>query len=79
VLTLNNAAVGDAVTNLLIVDLALRHFKWTLADLAKLYQDACARTSKIKVKSRQAVSTTPLEDKVLTPSSLQSSIDSAIL
>lgn len=60
ILGLNNPTVGDAITNLFLVDLALQHFNWTLEDVLKFYEDAFSKTTKVKVQDKSKAKTTEI-------------------
>ena len=69
-----NPAVGDALSDLLLVDLLLRrHFHWTLAQWAThLYTDLPSRQLKVQVKDRSMIVCNDNETQVLEPVGLQS-------
>ena len=69
-----NPAVGDALSDLLLVDLLLRrHFHWTLAQWAtRLYTDLPSRQLKVQVKDRSMIVCNDNETQVLEPVGLQS-------
>lgn len=71
-----NPAVGDALSDMLIVDLMLRHFGWSLADWAtKLYQDLPSRQLKVKVEDRSMIKCNDNETQCLEPAILQPKIE----
>jgi len=73
-----NQAVGDALSDLFLVD-AILHIKgWTLQNWNALYKDMPSRQCKVKVKDRSLISTNENETKVTSPSSLQSALDNAM-
>ena len=73
-----NQAVGDALSDLLLVDAILSLKEWTLEDWDSLYQDVPSRQLKIRVSDRKNVVTNEDETKVTTPLSLQLGIHQAI-
>ena len=73
-----NQAVGDALSDLLLVYAILSLQDWTLADWDSLYQDLPSRQLKIRVADRKYVETNEDETKVISPLSLQLAIDDAI-
>ncbi|KAL3941129.1 MAG: hypothetical protein SGBAC_004468 [Bacillariaceae sp.] len=71
-----NPAVGDAVSDLLLVDALLQHLDWTINDWAeKLYTDLPSRQLKVSVKDRSVVKCNDNETKCLQPTSLQPALD----
>jgi len=74
-----NPAVGDALSDLLFVDLLLRHFGWTLDDWAtKLYTDLPSRQLKVKVQDRSIIVCNDNETQALAPPALQPALDQAM-
>ncbi|KAL5471476.1 hypothetical protein EMCRGX_G029596 [Ephydatia muelleri] len=70
-----NQAVGDAISDLLLVEVVLSHRQWGCSDWEALYCDLANRQLKVKVKDRAVISTTDEERKCLTPVGLQTEID----
>jgi phosphoacetylglucosamine mutase len=73
-----NAAVGDAVSGILMVEAALRRKKWSLEQWSRLYKDLPSRQLKVKVADRSVISTTDAERRVAEPKALQEKIDSLV-
>jgi phosphoacetylglucosamine mutase len=75
-----NPAVGDALSDLLLVDLLLRHFDWTLPEWAtqKLYQDLPSRQLKVKVQDRSRIVCNDNETVAVAPDALQPALDKAM-
>lgn len=73
-----NQAVGDALSNLLLVLLALRRRGWGLAQWAELYSDLPSRQSVHSVPDRTVIKTQDAERSVSSPSGLQSAITVAV-
>ena len=73
-----NQAVGDALSDLLIVDTILYLNGWDLQRWGGLYNDMPSRQCKIKVKDRSIISTNSNETKTLSPKSLQPALDAAM-
>ena len=74
-----NPAVGDAVSGLLLVDVALRMRSWAMDDWFGLYADLPARQVKAIVPDRRAIVVDDAtEEKVLRPLGLQDSIDECV-
>ncbi|VDM46604.1 unnamed protein product [Toxocara canis] len=77
--TLINEVVGDAMADLLAVEILLRHYDWTVDDWAnKLYSDAASCQLKVKVNDRSIFKTTFDEMTCLEPKGLQEAIDGLI-
>ncbi len=76
--SLINQAVGDALSDLFLVDAILFLKGWDLFTWAKLYHDMPSRQCKVKVKDRSVISTNENETKTINPPSLQRSLDVAM-
>lgn len=73
-----NPAVGDAMSDLLFVDLLLRKQQWTLQDWAtRLYTDLPSRQLKVKVQDRSKIICNDNETQALQPAGLQAQLDQA--
>jgi len=75
---LTNETVGDAISDMLIVESILYERKWTCSNWDACYQDLPNKQCKIKVKDRTVVQTTDSERKVLSPQKLQEGIDKLV-
>ncbi|GMT03805.1 hypothetical protein PENTCL1PPCAC_25979 [Pristionchus entomophagus] len=73
-----NKIVGDAMADLLAVELILRHYDWSVQEWAAMYEDAPNKQIKITVFDRAAFITTKDEQKLIQPGSLQVLIDEAV-
>ncbi len=73
-----NAAVGDAVSGILLVEAALRRKNWGLEQWSKLYTDLPSRQVKVRVADRSVISTTDAERRVAEPKALQDKIDELV-
>lgn len=73
-----NQAVGDALSDLLLVDAILSFKEWTWEDWDSLYQDLPSRQLKIRVEDRTYVETNEDETRVTSPLSLQHAIDETL-
>ena len=73
-----NQAVGDALSDLFLVDAILYIKGWTLQDWNQLYQDLPSRQCKVKVKDRTIIQTNNNETKATSPPSLQPALDMAM-
>lgn len=73
-----NPSVGDAITDFLLIEVALDYLGMTYDSLLDLYHDYESRTSKIKVKNKYALKVTDVEDKVIAPEKLQTEIEAIL-
>lgn len=73
-----NQAVGDALSDLLLVETALRHKNWSLEDWNAIYKDMPNRLKAQKVKDRKIFVTTDAERKLVEPHGLQDKIDALV-
>eukprot|EP00310_Coccolithus_braarudii_P001141 CAMPEP_0183379038 /NCGR_PEP_ID=MMETSP0164_2-20130417/125223_1 /TAXON_ID=221442 /ORGANISM="Coccolithus pelagicus ssp braarudi, Strain PLY182g" /LENGTH=553 /DNA_ID=CAMNT_0025556615 /DNA_START=33 /DNA_END=1694 /DNA_ORIENTATION=- len=71
-----NQAIGDALSDLLLVEAILALRGWGAAEWDGLYEDLPSRQSKLPVKDRTAITTTPTEERLTSPLALQSALDS---
>jgi len=77
-LDLINQCIGDAVSDLLLVEVALYHRNWCLSDWDALYEDLPSVMLKVLVKDRTVISTTDAERRCVTPAGLQDAIDALV-
>lgn len=75
VIDLINETVGDAISDMLLVETILMAKGWDCADWAGQYQDLPNRQLKVLVQDRTVVTTTDAERICVTPSGLQEEID----
>lgn len=73
-----NQAVGDAISDLLLVEVCLYLKKWSLQDWNALYSDLPSYQSKVAVKDRTLVKTTDAERRTTSPEGLQEYLDSLV-
>ena len=74
-----NPAVGDALSDLLLVDALLQHLEWSLEDWnSNLYKDLPSRQLKVKVKDRSIVKCNSNETKCISPETLQPALELAM-
>ncbi|GAA5866710.1 hypothetical protein JCM1840_002437 [Sporobolomyces johnsonii] len=74
-----NQTVGDAISDLLLVETVLLHRQWTSpAQWDAAYADYPNRLVKVLVRDRHAFTTEDAERRVVTPEGLQSKIDEAV-
>lgn len=72
---LANQCVGDALTDMLLCELALAAQKFSVMDWSMLYKDFPSRMTKVKVKDRSVFETTNAERTCLKPEGIQDAID----
>lgn len=73
-----NQAVGDALSDALFCEAALRVLGWNLADWSKLYADLPSVQNKAPVPNRAAYITNEDETRLLEPLTLQAAIDDIV-
>lgn len=74
-----NPAVGDALSDMLLVDYLLRTLGWTLEDWStKLYEDLPSRMLKVKVADRSVITCNSNESCCLQPASVQPLLQTAM-
>ena len=73
-----NQTVGDALSDLLLVELILREKGWNLVTWENSYSDLPNKQIKVKVKDRNVITTTDAERRCVTPTDLQPRIDSIV-
>lgn len=78
VIDLINQTVGDAISDLLLVEMILATYDWDVEQWNKAYTDLPNRQLKVKVKDRSVIQTTDAERKAATPPGLQSAIDETV-
>lgn len=73
-----NQAVGDALSDLLLVEVILAHRAWGAAEWDAGYEDLPNRLVKVEVPDRTIFLTTDAERKLTSPLGLQKLIDEAV-
>ena len=73
-----NQTVGDAISDMLVVELILSIRDLSVTDWDSLYTDLPSRQLKVTIKDRNVIKTTDAERRVSQPSELQDGIDSLI-
>ena len=73
-----NQAVGDALSDLLLVDAILQLQGQSIRDWNQLYQDLPSRQAKVRVKDRTIIQTNDNETKCLAPATVQPALDQAV-
>lgn len=74
-----NQTVGDALSDLLLVETVLRERGWDCDKWNNAYKDLPNRQMKVKVKDRTVIKTTDAERKTTSPAGLQEAIDEIVL
>ncbi|XP_065313176.1 phosphoacetylglucosamine mutase-like isoform X2 [Gordionus sp. m RMFG-2023] len=77
-INLTNQSVGDALSDLLLVEAILLKYGWNITHWNSMYQDLPNRLMKIKINDRTLVKTSPDETICLSPPALQEAIDSLV-
>ncbi|XP_022669739.1 phosphoacetylglucosamine mutase-like [Varroa destructor] len=75
---MTNETVGDALSDLLLVEAVLRDLDLDVADWLSEYEDLPSRQIKVTVPDRTAIKTTNAETKCTAPEGLQAAIDTAV-
>jgi phosphoacetylglucosamine mutase len=73
-----NQSVGDALSDMLFVEVVLNHFRWNLPAWNAMYNDLPSRMLKVNVRDRNAVQTTNAERTCTQPDGLQTRIDALV-
>ncbi|KAL7296638.1 hypothetical protein TKK_0010057 [Trichogramma kaykai] len=73
-----NQTVGDAISDMLLIELILRSKKWDIIAWEKSYIDLPNKQVKITVKDRSNIVTTDAERKCVKPEGLQDQIDKIV-
>ena len=73
-----NQTVGDAISDLLLVETVLHARGWNIDDWNKAYKDLPNRLLKVKVADRTVISTTDAERKTTAPVGLQEELDKIV-
>ena len=74
-----NEAVGDAISDILLVETALKKQGMNLCEWASLYEDLPSRQLKAEIKDRSVIRTTDAERRVAEPQNLQQRIDDLVV
>jgi len=73
-----NQTVGDALSDMLMVEVILAHKGWTLRDWATTYTDLPNRLVRVEVPDKDAFRTTDAERRLTHPIGLQADIDAVV-
>lgn len=76
--SLVNQAIGDALSDLLLIDAILQLQDWTLDDWNALYKDLPSRQCKVRVRDRLVIQTNDNETRCTQPRALQRALDAAM-
>ncbi|KAK7068681.1 Phosphoglucomutase-3 [Halocaridina rubra] len=78
VLDVINETVGDAISDMLLVETVLHARGWSIFDWDKAYADLPNRQMKVTVADRTVITTTDAERVCVTPEGLQNSINEMV-
>ena len=73
-----NQAVGDAISDMLVVEVILQERGWGLLEWHSTYKDLPNRQRKVKVQDRTVIKTTESERQATAPEGLQAEIDKLV-
>ncbi|KAF2748058.1 Phosphoacetylglucosamine mutase [Sporormia fimetaria CBS 119925] len=73
-----NQAVGDALSDMLLVELVLAHKHWTVNEWLATYDDLPNRLLKVTVSDRNIFKTTDAERRLVSPPGVQANIDQEV-
>lgn len=73
-----NQTVGDAISDMLMVEVILAHKGWSLRDWAMTYQDLPNRLVRVEVGDKNLFQTTDAERKLSHPPGVQNEIDQCV-
>ncbi|KAG5888570.1 hypothetical protein JTB14_029867 [Gonioctena quinquepunctata] len=73
-----NETVGDAISDMLLVETILHARGWNISQWEECYTDLPNRLMKVTVKDRNVITTTDAERICVTPSGLQDEINSLV-
>uniref|UniRef100_A0A146L187 Phosphoacetylglucosamine mutase n=1 Tax=Lygus hesperus TaxID=30085 RepID=A0A146L187_LYGHE len=73
-----NSTVGDAISDMLLVETVLKTRGWSMEDWEAAYQDLPSRLMKVHVKDRNVIETVDADRKCSKPDGLQKEIDRVV-
>ncbi|XP_017883670.1 phosphoacetylglucosamine mutase [Ceratina calcarata] len=73
-----NQTVGDALSDMLLVETILHAKGWSIIEWKKMYKDLPNKQLKVKVSDKNVITTTNAETQCLTPEGLQHGIDKIV-
>lgn len=74
-----NQTVGDALSDMLLVETILHAKGWSIVDWERSYEDLPNKQLMIKVSDKNIITTTDAERRCITPEGLQDEIDKVVL
>ncbi|XP_071375438.1 phosphoacetylglucosamine mutase [Centroberyx affinis] len=77
-INLSNQTVGDAISDMLLIETILAIKGMTVQQWDTIYTDLPNRQLKVKVSDRRVIDTTDAERRVVSPAGLQEAIDSLV-
>ena len=77
-INLINQSVGDALSDMLLVEVVLSHKSWSTQEWLSTYTDLPNRLLKVVVNDRNIFKTTDAERKLTSPEGLQEKIDKEV-
>lgn len=78
VIDLINETVGDAISDMLLIETILHSKGWDVKDWLNTYVDLPNLQLKVKVQDRNCITTTDAERKCVTPNGLQDELDKIV-
>jgi phosphoacetylglucosamine mutase len=73
-----NQAVGDALSDMLLVEVILAHKGWTMKEWLGTYVDLPNRLVRVEVRDRNIFKTTDAERKLVEPKGIQANVDQLV-
>lgn len=73
-----NETVGDAISDMLLVEIILQKNGWDVRDWLQLYTDLPNLQKKVSVADRNVITTTDAERKCVSPPNLQDRLDEIV-
>lgn len=73
-----NQTVGDALSDMLLVETILHAKGWSIVDWERMYNDLPNKQVKVEVSDKNVITTTNAERQCITPEGLQSEIDKVV-
>lgn len=73
-----NQTVGDALSDILLVETILYAKGWNIIDWERKYEDLPNKQLLVKVSNKNIITTTDAERRCVTPEGLQTEIDKAV-
>lgn len=75
---MTNQCVGDALSDMLLVETVLFAKGWNIEDWFNAYKDLPNRQLKVRVADRNVIQTTDAERKCVKPEGLQAQLDATV-